>query len=551
MDGRCLARALWLGGVLLVLVAAPVQADLSPAAARGERIYQAGILASGGALRAVRGTVPLEGKAAACANCHRRSGLGSYEGSVLIPPITGPYLFRDRKTIIEDLDLPHIAGYTPNERAYDAESLARALRTGAGSGGRSLSQLMPRYAIDDGSMGDLVEYLNTLSVGPMPGVSDETLEFATIVTPDADAVRVETTLAVLDTYFKLRDTAMAPRVQRGRQSTGEYRTNRSWRLHVWRLTGASSEWQHQMHELQASQPVFAVISGVGNAQWAPVHAFCEADHVPCLFPNIDLPVVAEQDFYPLYFSRGVLLEADLIAADLSARKPAGGARLVQVFRPDDVGAQAAAALEKRALPLRYKVARRSLTAGPVLKGREPSSALASILTAVHPSDTLVLWLRPADLAMLPPRPPTAAVYLSGTMGSLEGAPLPPAWKRVARMTYPYDLPDARRVRLNFPHAWFQSHGIRVTDDVLQTNTYVACQVLTDAIDSMLDAFVPELLIERLENMLAQRAANGYFPRLSVGTGQRFASKGGYIVRFVDSPGAPVRAEGPWIIPAFD
>jgi len=56
-------------------------------------------------------------------------------------------------------------------------------------------------------------------------------------------------------------------------------------------------------------------------------------------------VVAESDFHSLYFSRGVLLEADLVAHQLqaSAAHPAVH-RVVQVYRGGDVGAAAAARL---------------------------------------------------------------------------------------------------------------------------------------------------------------------------------------------------------------
>ena len=47
----------------------------------GERIYRHGLLPSGEALRAEREAgMSVEGAAAACVNCHRRSGLGMKEG---------------------------------------------------------------------------------------------------------------------------------------------------------------------------------------------------------------------------------------------------------------------------------------------------------------------------------------------------------------------------------------------------------------------------------------------------------------------------------------
>ncbi|HSB21297.1 MAG TPA: hypothetical protein VLD85_14915 [Anaeromyxobacteraceae bacterium] len=62
-----------------------------------------------------------------------------------------------------------------------------------------------------------------------------------------------------------------------------------------------------------------MVSVIGGRTWAPIHRFCERARVPCLFPDLDLPVVAEQDFYPVYFSRGVLLEAQLACASPSPR----------------------------------------------------------------------------------------------------------------------------------------------------------------------------------------------------------------------------------------
>src|SRR5258708_27501789 len=91
--------------------------------------------------------------------------------------------------------------------------------------------------------------------------------------------------------------------------------------------------------------VFAVICGVGGREWAPVHRFCEREKVPCLFPNVQLPVVAEGNFYPIYYSRGVLLEADLIRAELSLSSHATGqrARVLQIYRRGDIGESAAGA----------------------------------------------------------------------------------------------------------------------------------------------------------------------------------------------------------------
>jgi hypothetical protein len=57
-----------------------------------------------------------------------------------------------------------------------------------------------------------------------------------------------------------------------------------------------------------------------------------------------LPVVAEEDFYPVYLSKGVLLEAQLIAHALREAGAPTAHRVVQLYRAGDVGEQAAPSL---------------------------------------------------------------------------------------------------------------------------------------------------------------------------------------------------------------
>jgi hypothetical protein len=526
----------------LLLLGAAAAAARPAAAGAGERLYRQGILPGGAPLRGEReGGAGVEGLAAACVTCHRRSGLGGYEGQSVIPPIIGRYLLRPGARNVEDPALPHVQGYVPHRAPYTDATLARAIREGRDQEGRPLSYLMPRYHLDDAAMRPLLAYLKGLTGGPTPGAEGDTLRFATIVTPDADPVARKGMLDVLQQFFADKNAGYrgeSPPLQSTRGVM--YRVTRKWELQVWQLEGPPQTWQQQLKERLAAAPVLAVISGLGGSTWEPVHRFCEEEEVPCLLPNVDLPVAAEQDFYPVYFSKGVLLEAELIARRLAEerqRAPAG--RVVQAYRPGDIGEAAAGALGAAG---GTAVVSRPLGAG------EPRAALETALADVGADDALVLWLRPGDLALLPPSPRARVVYLSGLMGRLEDAPLPPAWRPRARLAYPFDLPEQRRVRMNFPLGWFKVRRIPVVAERVQADTYLACVILSETLGHMLDSFVRDYLVERVEVLLSHRLVNGYYPRLGLAPGQRFASKGGYLARFAPDGGGRLVADGPWTVP---
>lgn len=530
--------------LIFLAAVAPARAAAVPAAA--ETLYRQGVLPSGKPLRGEREAgIRIEGADAACVNCHRRSGLGSAEGQSVIPPITGKYLFRPRGRNPEDMDFRYTQSFSLNRDPYTEASLAQAIREGIGKNGRKLSYLMPHYKIDDAAMASLIAYLKDLSTGPVPGVTEDTLHFATIITADADPLKRQGMLDVLEHFFADKNSFIRGGNRTLQNSKGiEYRVTRKWQLHVWELKGPADGWERQLHERLAAEPVFAVISGLGGKTWTPVHRFCERESIPCLLPNVELPVVAEKDFYPVYFSKGVLLEAQLISRQLREnREKSATRRLVQLYREDDVGAEAAAALRTATASFGLETVNRALQAG------DPAQVLADALKEVGPDDALVLWLRPEDLRSLPAAATRhSTIFLSGLMGGLEQAPLPRAWRSVARLSYPFDLPEQRKLRMNYPLAWFKIKRIPVVAERVQSDTYLALGVLAENLTEMLDSFVRDYLVERVESMLSKRPINGYYPRLGLAPGQRFASKGGYLVRFAEPEGTRLVADGNWIVP---
>jgi hypothetical protein len=510
----------------------------------GRMIYREGRLPSGEPLRGRRPAGnEVSGRDAACVLCHQRSGLGLAEGAIPMPPVSGPALFGSQP-------LPgHVARRAPGmefrdypfrtRAPYDDDTLARAIRGGVNPDGYEFQYLMPRYELSERDMDSLVAYLRSLSAQPSPGVDATVAHFATVVAPGVDPARREAHLGVLRSCFRER----YPEPEDDASGMAQQGKRQVWRLHVWALEGAPETWERQLQAHYARQPVFAMISGLGGAEWAPVERFCEAGGLPCLFPNVDLPGSPSGGWYSFYFFRGVALEAAVLADYV--REQRGLRRVVQLSRPEGAGARGAAAL-------------REALAGSGIALEErgfPGTPRSRPLAGLGKGDALVLWLGSEDLAALTRAwpPPAGMILVSGMLSGLENAPLPPAWKKAALMVYPFDPPGRWHLRMDRNlRPWLAQQGLARSDERLQGNTLAACNLLTESMLRLRGRYFRDHLVEWVENYpsaMGNAPAPQAFPRFSLGPGQRFSSKGAYIVRFA-APDTkrlvPVRPD--WIIP---
>ncbi len=310
-------------GMLIVPVGPPALAA-DELLEQGRRIYQEGVLPSGDMLKGVRfDKVEVKGSHAACINCHRRSGMGAVEGNILVPPITGRYLFPnpDDKAM-GIMDTFRNSRFSKQFRPYTDSALADAIRRGVNSEGRDMSPMMPRYALSEQEMKALLAYLRHLSKEWAPGVTRDTIRFAAIITPEVEPERRKAMIDTMQAAFAQKNgsTALASSRGGGRRRTMNaaeiiYGTGRNWELEVWELEGRPETWAKQLEKHYLRKPVFAVAGGLSNTTWEPIQSFCRREHIPCWFPSVDLPV-QEEDFYSVYFSRGVALEADVLAKHL-------------------------------------------------------------------------------------------------------------------------------------------------------------------------------------------------------------------------------------------
>jgi hypothetical protein len=492
---------------------APNEAPAGTAVAAGERIYREGITRDGTPLRGYGlNGLTLTGQDAACSQCHRRSGFGTAEGAFVVRPITGNDLFQERPPAAASARIAHQLG-KPQRPPYDDAGLAAALRSGVDARGQALGGLMPHYPLAPADMRDLVAYLHTLGATAPDGVDGQDVHFATVIQPGVPAAQRAALLAVIDAF--VRDKNAAVRSEPARRSAGAMRMQRAYRRwvpHVWQLDGPPAQWDAQLERFYRAQPVFALASGLGNADWSPIHRFSERRKLPCILPQALLPALALPNAYTIYFSGGILLEAEGMARHLAATH--AGGRVTQVYRAGDPLARAAAEALRRALPPgRLELADQVLAGAPAAGerwGRDGDVAT-------------VLWLDGGQLARAP-RPPDTPVLLSG---ALAPAGAPPAWERAALVSR-WDSGDEHERRVRRARDWLKARSIPPGEEEVQVNTLFALSMVGEAMMHMLDSFSREYLVELVEHNVNVTVLPSMYPHLSLGRDLRVAAHEVYV-----------------------
>jgi hypothetical protein len=560
--GRFTLSAMLFGALLAAQ--APGRGANEPPATLGERIYLDGTAGSGGPIQALdRSGQPVRGPQSHCVSCHRASGYGSNEGSVYVPPITGPLLF-SAKTPERTRLLPGMfqqvqsAEFTSQlngahmRPAYDVATLARLLREGVDASGTPISPAMPRYEITDRDVAALATWLKTLSAHPDPGVDATTLRISVIVT---DRTPPEIRKAVVDTA-----RAFVGQINRGTIADRSrpnfspyYRSDfvsfwRNWVLDVWELHGPEAGWGKQLADLYATTPVFAVASAAVPGSWERIGAFCDAKRLPCLFPLTDLPTPsAGKPGYTLFLSGGLDLEARAMAAYLT--KSGKPARIVQL---EGIGPYASLP----ASSLRNALTRNHVplvsTSAPVDRDAARVDAIKGAAAAAGNDGTLVIWPGEAPTlvieALRTANPAVGMVLLPSVAEAQARSLLTGQLAERVRIIHPTEMPDGYQPHSFRIRQWLNARGVAMNPPEAQYNVYYSLSVLEKAVTEIQGDFSRDYLIEHIETIAESNLNPGVYPTLSLGPGQRVASRGAYVVRLDAHATGGIRADGDWIVP---
>lgn len=523
--------------VAALLSAAVPARESAPAA--GASLYLNGRSVTGEPLLAVvQNDVPVPAAAAACVQCHRRSGLGVAEGGQRSAAIDAAHLFAP-------VSGPH------GRPAYDEASLLRAVTAGIGADGRQLSPLMPRYALPAADAAALTHYLRTLGTGRAPGVSADSITIATIIADRAPAAEREATRRVLERFVATKNAGTRHEAQRAavaRQHPFGEKGDRHWRrweLQIWELHGEPATWPGQLAKYQRQNPVFAVVGGTAGREWATVHRFCEAERLPCLLPLTTALPDLQGAYYSLYFNAGVALEATTTAKAIGNSAEAGPHTRVLVVHDDSVTGRTA----WRALQAQWPRDGRTPPAERVVADSRPLDAAGwqRLLNDARP-DLLVAWVDPTQLqgllspAVQPFLP--ARIYTAETFTDLKSVNAAAALQQRLRHIYPWRIPRDSAHPFPREEAWLKTQGLADLAPLLAGRALFACHVFGEALGNLRGNFSQDYLMEDLEHMLDGSDMTTLLPRTSLGPGQRVLSRGAYVLGALLPAGTA--ATTPWL-----
>jgi len=326
-------------------------------------------------------------------------------------------------------------------------------------------------------------------------------------------------------------------------------------LSRWMLKGPPETWRIQLEEYYRREPVFALLSGISNGEWRPIHQFSEDHHIPCILPITDFPVISETDWYTLYFSKGPYQEGEAAARYLDSLAESSGNDIVQVVRASRSGQALSAGFTETWLGLGHKpVVSFSIREGEALT-RE---FLQRVLTGEKPA-VLLFWDGPGALPALEAlagfenRP--ERVFVSSTYLGKEVWTLKEKTRDFVYLTYPFRLPRDEAQYTNMVESFMGIHNFQGDALVILKRVYSAVQVLSQALMGMNGNYYRDYLLD-LFGMTMSTSGMGLweqdeiyplYPRFSFGPGQRYASKGCYIVQLTKGPKPQLVKKSDWVI----
>lgn len=525
----------------------------------GERMYRDGILPSGNVMEAFAyGNIRVDSTAFSCAHCHQRAGLGSLEGGIETPPTTGRKLYKPYRRPPSLNDVADVNGrYTYaktiiHRPAYTRETLKKALRQGEDPTGEAFNLIMPQYPLADRDLAILVRYLELLSSEDSPGARIAGYKFATIISDDVSAEDREALLVPLRRFVAGQNKQVdmyRDFLKYGYKPTGDMvDAFRTAELKVWDLKGEPATWAKQLAAYYQADPVFAVLGGISHQSWQPIHDFCEAQQLPCLYPITNLPVVSAPNWYTLYFNKGYFQEGE--AAEHFLKQQGDADSTILQLVQDSAAGRALAAGFSASRKIRGKAAVETQFLSP--QQLQDPLALTALVAQKQP-DVLLFW---ADKQMLPNLNAVASeldaslkIFVSSTLLGAATVEIPDNLRGQVFITYPYRLKpyfgDEEGFGFLAPRA-IETTYKNFADRRISTRTAIMLnQSVIQGLRLLYNNLYRDYMLDVMGMQMDQVVPD--YERISFGPGQRYASKGCYILQLGPGPEPELLPRSEWVI----
>jgi hypothetical protein len=255
-------------------------------------------------------------------------------------------------------------------------------------------------------------------------------------------------------------------------------------------------------------------------------------------------VVSEQDWYTLYFSKGLQQEGQAAARHLGSLPEASGGVLMVTE----------GTRESSTLAEGFRTSWRDLGRKPVPEFRVPrettrnAQRLLQRIRRDRPT-TVVLWVGARiydelERCVSGPGAPRL-VLMSATSLEERLWELPEIARPMTSLTYPFRLPEEEA-------RYLRSTNVATADAValgdprrIASRTHSLVQILNLALMEMGSDLYRDNLLDRIGMLPDQKLAD--YERLSFGPSQRYASKGCYIVQLTAGPSPKLVKRSGWVI----
>jgi hypothetical protein len=419
--------------------------------------------------------------------------------------------------------------------------------------GQVFNDVMPRYPLTDRDMAILIAYLEALSAEPSPGASSQEFRFATIISDDVSPEDRQALLQPLQAFIAQKNQQLAlynDFIKFGYAPTADMKYSfRKASLDVWELTGPPETWQKQLARQYKNRPVFAVLGGISNSDWRPVHDFCETERIPCLFPITDSPVLSESSWYTYYFNKGYAQEGEAAARFINRMETLPEhAPILQLVQDSPVGRALAAGFGT----VWQELERPPVTTVTLTAARLADRAVMADLLKKYKPALLLLW---SDAGLVPVLPEllrqlddSASIFVSSGYLGAKTASVPKSVRDRVFITYPYRLTpyvgpktggiDSRIPLLASAKQFGDRRVASRTLSVLQQAVLLGLSQLQDNLqrDNLLD----------IMSMQMDMVVRDY-ERISFGPGQRYVSKGCYIIQLGPEEIPALLPRSGWVI----